>query len=41
MRDDNHVPFVSLMRSGASEEEILDAFKEAVERRVPFWRDDE
>ena len=39
MRDDNHVPFVSLMRNGASEEEILDAFKEAVSRRVPFWRD--
>ena len=39
MRDDNHVPFVSLMRSGASEEEILEAFKEAIRRRVPFWRD--
>jgi GTP 3',8-cyclase len=41
MRDDNHVPFVSLMRSGVPEEEILGAFKEAVERRAPFWRDDE
>lgn len=40
MRDDNHVPFVSLMRNGASEEEILGAFKEAVARRVPFWRDE-
>jgi cyclic pyranopterin phosphate synthase len=39
MRDDNHVPFVSLMREGASEEDILDAFKEAVSRRAPFWRD--
>ena len=39
MRDDNHVPFVSLMRSGASKEEILDAFKEAVNRRIPYWRD--
>ncbi len=39
MRDDNHVPFVSLMRNGASENEILDAFKEAIRRRVPFWRD--
>ena len=39
MRDDNHVPFVSLMRKKASEETILDAFKESVNRRVPFWRD--
>ena len=39
MRDDNHVPFVSLMRKGASEDEILDAFKEAVSRRAPYWRD--
>ena len=39
MRDDNHVPFVSLMRDGASDEEVLDAFKEAVNRRAPFWRD--
>jgi cyclic pyranopterin phosphate synthase len=39
MRDDNHVPFVSLMREGASDEEVLDALKEAVNRRVPFWRD--
>lgn len=39
MRDDNHVPFVSLMRSGTSDEEILGAFMEAIERRVPFWRD--
>ena len=40
MRDDNHVPFVSLMRNGASDEEILGAFKEAVNRRVPFWRNE-
>lgn len=39
MRDDNHVPFVSLMRENASEEELLAAFKEAVDRRVPYWRD--
>ncbi len=39
MRDDNHVPFVSLMRAGASDEEILGAFMEAVKRREPFWRD--
>jgi cyclic pyranopterin phosphate synthase len=39
MRDDNHVPFVSHMREDASEEEVLAAFNEAVDRRVPFWRD--
>ena len=39
MRDDNHVPFVSLMREGASQQEILEAFKKAVDRRIPFWRD--
>jgi cyclic pyranopterin phosphate synthase len=39
MRDDNHVPFVSLLRSGANEEELLGAFEEAINRRVPFWRD--
>ena len=39
MRDDNHVPFVSLMRGGASDEELLGALEEAVSRRVPFWRD--
>jgi cyclic pyranopterin phosphate synthase len=40
MRDDNHVPFVSLMRSGASHEEVVDAFKEAVSRREPYWKDE-
>ena len=39
MRDDNHVPFVSLMREGASNEEIMEAFREAINIRVPFWRD--
>jgi cyclic pyranopterin phosphate synthase len=39
MRDNNHVPFVSLMRRGASEEEVLGAFEEAINRRAPFWRD--
>jgi cyclic pyranopterin phosphate synthase len=39
MRDDNHVSFVSHMREDASEEEVLAAFNEAVDRRVPFWRD--
>jgi cyclic pyranopterin phosphate synthase len=40
MRDDNHVAFVSLMRSGASHEEVVDAFKEAVSRREPYWKDE-
>ena len=39
MRDDNHVPFVSLMRRGASHEEVVAAFKEAVRRREPYWKD--
>jgi cyclic pyranopterin phosphate synthase len=39
MRDDNHVPFVTHMREGASEEAVVAAFMEAVDRRVPFWRD--
>lgn len=40
MRDDNHVPFVSLMRSGASHDEVVAAFKEAVRRREPYWKDE-
>jgi len=39
MRDDNHVPFVSLMRSGASHEELVMAFKEGVRRREPYWKE--
>ena len=39
MRDDNHVPFVSLMRSGASHEALVEAFKEGVRRREPYWKD--
>ncbi len=39
MRDDNHVPFVSIMREGASEMELLSVFRDAVSRRAPFWRD--
>lgn len=39
MRDDNHVPFVSLIRNGASNQALVDAFKEAVSRREPYWKE--
>jgi len=39
MRDDNHVPFVSLMRNGASHDELVEAFKEGVRRREPYWKE--
>jgi len=39
MRDDNLVEAVSLIRRGASRRELEDAFREAVSRREPFWRD--
>jgi len=38
MREDNHVPFVQLIRSGAPHEDIVASFKEAVKRREPYWR---
>ena len=37
MRDDNHVEAVSLLREGAPREALIDAFKEAVAKREPFW----
>jgi cyclic pyranopterin phosphate synthase len=37
MRDDNHVEAVSLLRRGATREEIVEAFMEAVARREPYW----
>jgi cyclic pyranopterin phosphate synthase len=37
MRDDNYVELVSLIRGGASTERLVEAFKEAVDRRRPFW----
>lgn len=37
MRDDNHVEAVSLLRRGATKEEIVEAFMEAVARREPYW----
>ena len=39
MRDDNHVPFVSLMRSGKPHEALVEAFREAVNRREPYWKE--
>ena len=39
MRDDNHVPFVSLMRGEASHDELVEAFKEGVRRREPYWKE--
>lgn len=39
MRDDNLVPLVSLIREGASPGRLEEAFREAVARRRPFWRD--
>ena len=39
MREDNHVPFVSLMRRGEPEEALIDAFREAVNRREPYWKE--
>ena len=39
MRDDNLVPLVSLIRAGMSRERLEEAFREAVARRQPYWRD--
>jgi cyclic pyranopterin phosphate synthase len=40
MRGDNLVPLVQLLRSGASEEELVDAFRLATSLRAPYWRED-
>lgn len=37
MRDDNHVEAVSLLRKGASRDDLVAAFNEAVARRRPYW----
>ena len=39
MRDDNHVPLASLIRNGEPYEVIVGAFREAVNRREPYWRE--
>lgn len=38
MRDDNHVPFLGAMRSGATDEELKKIFLRAVEAREPYWK---
>jgi cyclic pyranopterin phosphate synthase len=37
MRDDNLVSLVDLIRNGDSHEKQLEAFKEAIRRREPYW----
>jgi len=39
MRDDNLVPFVELVRAGEPRDRLVEAFREAVARREPYWRD--
>jgi cyclic pyranopterin phosphate synthase len=39
MRSDNLVDFASLIRAGADEKRLMEAFKEAVMKREPYWRD--
>lgn len=39
MRNDNLVDIVSLIRSGEPREVLIGAFKEAVSRRIPYWRE--
>lgn len=39
MRDDNLVEAVSLLRRGAPRSELVEAFRAAVARREPYWRD--
>jgi cyclic pyranopterin phosphate synthase len=39
MRDDNLVPLVSLIREGALTGRLEEAFREAVARREPYWRE--
>jgi cyclic pyranopterin phosphate synthase len=39
MRDDNLVPFAKLLRAGEPRESLVEAFREAVARREPYWRD--
>jgi len=38
MRSDNHVEFLSRMRSGAGDEELKKLLLKAVELREPFWK---
>jgi len=38
LRDDNHVDFLSAMRSGASDADLVNIFKRAVSMREPFFK---
>jgi len=38
MRNDNLVEFASLLRKGAGEGQLSDAFREAICRREPYWK---
>jgi cyclic pyranopterin phosphate synthase len=40
MRRDNLVPVVQLLRSGATKEELVDAFRTATSLRAPYWSED-
>ena len=40
MRADNLVPVVQLLRRGASNEELVEAFRLATSRRAPYWSED-
>ena len=40
MRDDNLVDALGLIKKGAGEKALIEAFKEAVTSRTPFWRDE-
>jgi hypothetical protein len=37
MREDNHIEAVSLVRNGGRKE-LVEAFREAVAAREPFWK---
>jgi cyclic pyranopterin phosphate synthase len=39
MRNDNLVEAVSLLRLGAAQNELADAFREAIAKRRPYWRE--
>ena len=38
MREDNYVEAVSIIRKDSGNESLINAFKEAVNRREPYWR---
>jgi len=38
MRNDNLVEFASLLRKGAGERQLSEAFQEAIRRREPYWK---